>query len=77
MNSNRSGTFVSVLSALIFVMLTAEADAQPFRQRGILDSSRVAARVDTLAAKLSLSDSVKAKVREIYFASSEEMRQAF
>lgn len=51
--------------------------AQPPQGRGMFDSTRTAAMVDTLAKKLSLSKDQKEKVGKIYFAAFAEGRKAF
>jgi hypothetical protein len=51
--------------------------AQPPQGRGMFDSTRTAAMVDTLAKKLSLSKEQKEKIGKIYFAAFAESRKAF
>jgi hypothetical protein len=51
--------------------------AQPPQGRGMFDSTRTAAMVDTLAKKLALSKEQKEKVGKIYFAAFNESRKAF
>lgn len=68
-------------AALIAFMLVAFAEsgfAQPPQGRGFMpDSAQVAASVDTMAKKMSLSKEQKEKLGKIYFASFEENRKAF
>lgn len=51
--------------------------AQPPQGRGMPDSTQIAATIDTLAQKLSLTKELKEKVGKIYFASFAESRKAF
>lgn len=51
--------------------------AQPPQGRGMPDSTQIAAMVDTLAKKLSLTKELKEKVGKIYFAAFAEGRKAF
>lgn len=60
---------------LSVVLISFESlEAQPQR-RQMPDSTQIAIMVDSLGAKLSLSDSVKSKVSEIYFASFDTMEK--
>lgn len=51
--------------------------AQPPQGRGAPDSTQIAATIDTLAKKLSLTKELKEKVGKIYYASFAEGRKAF
>ncbi len=65
-----SGLFCPIV---IFILIGTTL-GQPQR-KALPDSSRIVTMVDTLAAKLSLSDSIKNKVNEIYFASFVELKK--
>jgi hypothetical protein len=66
------------LLCLPALFLLAETGfAQPPQGRGMFDSTRTAAMVDTLAKKLSLTKELKEKVGKIYFAAFAEGRKAF
>ena len=69
----RATIFFCLLALLI---LSTDVLAQP-RGRAMPDSSQIAAMFDSLAIKISLADSQKIKVREIFFASFDETRKAF
>ncbi len=71
---NKISSSLLMLALAIPFGLPTSSPAQP-RARMFPDSTRINAMVDTLAARLALSDSVKSKVREIYFASFENMRK--
>lgn len=58
-------------------LLVETGFAQPPQGRGMFDSTRTAAMVDTLAKKLTLSKEQKEKVGKIYFAAFEESKKAF
>jgi len=66
--SNRVLKHASLFCTIIVFTLVGTILGQP-RRRALPDSSQIVVMVDTLAAKLSLSDSVKSKVNEIYLAS--------
>lgn len=68
--------FAFIISAIILFTLPISGFAQGRGMR-MPDSSQIAAQFDTLAMKVSLADSQKAKVRDIYFASFEETKKAF
>ena len=68
---------MSWLGLLAFVGLLDKSLAQP-RGRGFMpDSAQIAASVDTMAQKLTLSKEQKEKFSKIYFTSFEEARKAF
>jgi hypothetical protein len=58
-------------------LLAETGFAQPPQGRGMFDSTRTAAMVDTVAKKLTLSKEQKEKVSKIYFAAFEESKKAF
>ncbi len=64
------------MSLPLFLILTENSLAQPPQRRVLPDSSQIAAMVDTLSTKLTLSDSLKNKVHEIYIASFEKIKIA-
>lgn len=68
---------VCLLSLPVLFLLTGTGFAQPPQGRGMPDSARTAAMVDTLAKKLTLSKEQKEKVGKIYFAAFEENKKAF
>ncbi len=59
------------------LFLLAETGFAQSQGRGMPDSARTAAMVDTVAQKLALSKEQKEKVGKIYFAAFEESRKAF
>jgi hypothetical protein len=66
-----------LLSAFLLVIFAETGFAQPPRGRGMLDSTQIAAMVDTMSQKLSLSKEQKEKFGKIYFAAFAEGRKAF
>ncbi|MDZ7288400.1 MAG: hypothetical protein ONB44_00520 [candidate division KSB1 bacterium] len=62
---------------LVLFLFIETGFAQPPQGRGMPDSARTAAMVDTLAKRLSLSKVQKEKVSKIYFAAFEEGKKAF
>lgn len=60
-----------------FFLFSAHGFAQPPQSRGAPDSTQIAATIDTLAQRLSLTKELKEKVGKIYFASFTEGRKAF
>ncbi len=69
--------YAGVFCLLMLFLITETAFAQPPQGRGMPDSARTAAMVDTLAKKLALSKEQKEKAGKIYFAAFEESRKAF
>ncbi len=59
---------------IILFTLVGTILGQP-RRRTLPDSSEIEVMVDTLAANLTLSDSVKSKVNRVYFASFTELKK--
>ncbi len=59
---------------IVIFILVGTTLGQP-QGRALPDSSQIVVMVDTLASKLSFSDSVKSKVNEIYFASFVELKK--
>ncbi len=72
--SNRVLKHTTLVCTIIVVTLVGTILGQP-RRRALPDSSQIVVMVDTLAAKLSLSDSVKSKVNAIYLASFTELKK--
>ena len=65
---------VGLLCIVITLGLNSNAAGQPQR-RALPDSNQIAVMVDTLAAKLQLSDSVKSKIKTIYIASFADLKK--
>lgn len=61
----------------IVLLFAGNSFAQPPQGRGMPDSARTVAMLDTLAKKLTLSKEQKEKVSKIYFAAFAEGRKAF
>ena len=72
--SNRVLKHTTLFCTIIVFTLVGTILGQP-RRRALPDSSQIVVMVDTLAAKLSLSDSVKSKVNAIYLASFTELKK--
>ena len=72
--SDRVLKYTTLFCTIIVFTLVGTIFGQP-RRRTLPDSSQIVVMVDTLAAKLSLSDSVKRKVNEIYVASFAELKK--
>ena len=72
--SNRILKHTSLFCTIIVFTLVGTILGQP-RRRALPDSSQIVVMVDTLAAKLSLSDSVKSKVNAIYLASFTKLKK--
>ena len=70
--SNFNSLLIAGIIALL--LLPVASMAQP-RGPQVPDSSQIAAMFDSLALKVSLADSQKSKVRDIYFASFAETRK--
>lgn len=63
---------------LLLFLHTQTGHAQPPQGRGFMpDSTQIAAMVDTMSMKMSLSKEQKEKFGKIYFASFAESRKAF
>lgn len=73
--SNRLIKYTDLFCIIMILTLVGTTFGQPQR-RALPDSSQIVVMVDTLAAKLSFSDSVKSKVNKIYFASFVELKKA-
>ena len=72
--SNRLIKYTGLFCIIMVFTLVGTTFGQPQR-RALPDSSQIVVMVDTLASKLSFSDSVKSKVNEIYFASFVELKK--
>ena len=72
--SNLFSRSIGFLCILITLGLNSNAAGQPQR-RALPDSNQIAVIVDTLAAKLQLSDSVKSKIKTIYIASFADLKK--
>lgn len=78
MNTPKHFLKVALAWCLAITLLCAgNIFAQPPQGRGMPDSARTAAMVDTLAKKLTLSKEQKEKVSKIYFVAFAEGRKAF
>ena len=72
--SNPLIKYSGLFCAIVIFILVGTTLAQPQR-RALPDSSQIVVMVDTLASKLSFSDSVKSKVNAIYFSSFVELKK--
>lgn len=78
MNTPKHFLKVALAWCLAITLLCAgNIFTQPPQGRGMPDSARTAAMVDTLAKKLTLSKEQKEKVSKIYFVAFAEGRKAF
>ncbi len=72
--SNRLIKHTQLFYIIMIFTLVGTTFGQP-QIRALPDSSQIVVMLDTLASKLSFSNSVKSKVNEIYFASFVELKK--
>jgi len=72
--SNRLIKYTELFYIIMIFTLVGTTFGQP-QIRALPDSSQIVVMLDTLASKLSFSNSVKSKVNEIYFASFVELKK--